>query len=259
METKQYNNDEIEIDLMEVLILLISKAWLIVLVGILTAVVGFGISAFLIAPTFESTTKIYILNKQQENTVTYSDVQLGTQLTKDYAQLITSRRVLEDVIENLNLADVYENISYESMLNKVEVTTLTDTRILAITVTDTDPAMAMKIANSIRESAAEHIKNVMDIEAVNVVDTANLPTEKAGPSITKWTALGGCLGAFVVVAIVLLFFFLDDTIKSSDDVEKYLGLSTLALIPLDTQAATKGGKKKTTKKKTKIGMEKGLK
>ena len=252
METKQYNNDEIEIDLWEVLILLISKAWLIVLVGILTAVVGFGISAFLIAPTFESTTKIYILNKQQENTVTYSDVQLGTQLTKDYAQLITSRRVLEDVIENLNLADVYENISYESMLNKVEVTTLTDTRILAITVTDTDPAMAMKIANSIRESAAEHIKNVMDIEAVNVVETANLPMEKASPSITKWTLLGGCIGAFLVMAVVLLIFFMDDTIKTSDDVEKYLGLSTLALIPLDTQvAASKNGKKKPAKKKAK--------
>lgn len=259
METKQYNNDEIEIDLWEVLILLISKAWLIVLVGILTAVVGFAISAFFIAPTFESTTKIYILNKQQENTVTYSDVQLGTQLTKDYAQLIRSRRVLEDVIENLNLDEVYEGISYESMLGKVAVTTLTDTRIIAITVTDTDPAMAMKIANSVREVAAEHIKNVMDIEAVNVVDTANLPTEKAGPSITKWTLLGGCLGAFVVIAIVLLFFFLDDTIKSSDDVEKYLGLSTLALIPLDTQVAAKAGKKKTTKKKTKIGLEKGLK
>ena len=80
METKQYNNDEIEIDLWEVLILLISKAWLIALVGILTAMIGFAVSAFFIAPTFKSTTKIYILNKQQENTVTYSDVQLGTQL-----------------------------------------------------------------------------------------------------------------------------------------------------------------------------------
>lgn len=99
----------------------------------------------------------------------------------------------------------------------------------------------------------------MDIEAVNVVDAANLPMKKAGPSITKWTMIGGCLGAFVVIAIVLLFFFLDDTIKSSDDVEKYLGLSTLALIPLDTQVATKGGKKKTTKKKSKISLEKALK
>lgn len=253
METKQYNNDEIEIDLREVFILLLSKAWLIALVGMLTAIIGFAISAFVIAPTFESTSKIYILNKQQENTVTYSDVQLGTQLTKDYAQLITSRLVLEKVIEDLKLTEIYEDIDYEAMLNKVAVTTPTDTRILSITVTDTDPVMAMEMANCIREVAAVHIKNVMDIEAVNVVETANLPTEKAGPSITKWTLIGGCVGAFLVMAVVLLIFFMDDTIKTSDDVEKYLGLSTLALIPLDTQAAAAGknGKKKAAKKKVK--------
>ena len=96
----------------------------------------------------------------------------------------------------------------------------------------------------------------MDIEAVNMVETANLPTEKAGPSITKWTLLGGCIGAFLVIAVVLLFFFMDDTIKSSDDVEKYLGLSTLALIPLDTQVAAKNGKKKPAKKKTKMELGK---
>lgn len=253
METKQYNNDEIEIDLREVFILLLSKAWLIALVGILTALIGFAVSAFVIAPTFESTSKIYILNKQQENTVTYSDVQLGTQLTKDYAQLITSRLVLEKVIEDLKLAETYEDIDYEAMLGKVEVTTPTDTRILSITVTDTDPVMAMEMANCIREVAAVHIKNVMDIEAVNIVETANLPMEKADPSITKWTLIGGCVGAFLVMAVVLLFFFMDDTIKNSDDVEKYLGLSTLALIPLDTQTAAggKNGKKKAAKKKGK--------
>ena len=249
METKQYNNDEIEIDLREVFILLLSRAWLIALVGMLTAIIGFVLSAFVIAPTFESTSKIYILNKQQENTVTYSDVQLGTQLTKDYAQLITSRLVLEKVIEDLSLTEINEDIDYEAMLDKVEVTTPTDTRILSITVTDTDPVLAMEIANSVREAAAVHIKNVMDIEAVNVVETANLPMEKAGPSIAKWTLIGGCIGAFLVMAFVLLIFFMDDTIKTSDDVEKYLGLSTLALIPLDTQTVAKNGKKKTAKKK----------
>lgn len=252
METRQNSNDEIEIDLREVFILLISKMWLIVLVGLLTAVIGFAISAFFISPTYKSTSKIYILNKQQENTVTYSDVQLGTQLTKDYAQLITSRLVLEKVIEELQLDEIYEGMDYEAMLEKVEVTTPTDTRILSITVTDTDPVMAMNIANSVREAAAVHIKNVMDIEAVNVVETANLPMEKAGPSISKWTLIGGCVGAFLVIAVVLVIFFLDDTIKTSDDVEKYLGLSTLALIPLDTQtAAAKPAKKKPVKKKKK--------
>lgn len=249
VETKQYNNEEIEVDLFEVLLLLVSKAWLIILAGILTATIGFVYSAFFIAPTYKSTTKIYIQNKQQENVVTYAEMQVGIQLTKDYGELITSRMVLEKVIQDMEL----EDMSYESLLAKVQVTNPEDTRIMTITVTDTDPMMAMELANCIRETASDHITNVMDIEAVNIAETANLPTKKAGPSITKWTVLGGCVGAFFVIAVVLILFFLDDTIKSSDDVERYLGLSTLALIPLDAQEAarSRSRRKKSGKKKSK--------
>ena len=251
METKQYNNEEIEIDLFEVLILLVNKAWLIILVGILTATIGFVLSAFFIDPIYKSTTKIYIQNKQQENVVTYAEMQVGIQLTKDYGELITSRMVLEKVIQDMGL----EDMSYETLLSKVQVTNPEDTRIMTITVTDTEPMMAMEIANCIRETASEHIKSVMDIEAVNVAETANLPTKKAGPSVMKYTLLGGCIGAFLVIAIVLLLFFLDDTIKSSDDVERYLGLSTLALIPLDAQEAARSRKRKSSKKKNKAKSE----
>lgn len=235
MEPRSTQVDEIEIDLREVFLILLGKFWLILLVGIFTGALAFGFSQFVIQPVYESTTQIYILNKQENNTVTYSDVQLGTQLTKDYAELIESRYVLESVIEELQLKAINPEIDYEALLKKITVTTPTDTRILAITVSDTDPVLAMEIANSIREAAAIHIKNVMDIEAVNVVDTANLPTEKASPSVFKWTAIGAFIGMFFVMAIVLVWYLLDDTIKTSDDVEKYLGLSTLALIPLETR------------------------
>jgi len=218
-----------------VFLILLGKLWLILLVGIFTATIAFAYSQFVMEPVYESTTQIYILNKKENNTVTYSDVQLGTQLTKDYAELIESRYVLEEVIEELQLQEMNPDMDYEAMLAKVAVATPTDTRILAITVSDTDPVLAMEIANSIREAAAVHIKNVMDIEAVNVVDTANLPTEKASPSVFKWTLIGGFIGAFLVMAIVLVWYLLDDTIKNSDDVERYLGLSTLALIPLETR------------------------
>lgn len=235
METRNTQVDEIEIDLREVFLILLGKLWLIVLVGIFTAALAFGFSQFVLEPVYESTTQIYILNKQENNTVTYSDVQLGTQLTKDYAELIRSRYVLEEVMEELQLAQMNPGLDYEAMLEKVTVTTPTDTRILAITVKDTDPVLAMEMANSIREAAAVHIKNVMDIEAVNVVDTANLPLEKSAPSVFKWTVIGGLIGMFLVTAIVMVWYLLDDTIKTSDDVEKYLGLSTLALIPLESR------------------------
>lgn len=231
MEQRQSQIDEIEIDLREVFLVLFGKAWLILLAGILSAALAFAFSQFVLEPVYESTTQIYILNKQDSDTVTYSDVQLGSQLTKDYAELIQSRFVLESVIEQLQLTE----LDYEDMLEKVSVSTPADTRILAITVSDTDPMAAMRMANSIREAAAVHIKNVMDIEAVNVVDTANLPTEKASPSVFMWTVIGALIGMMFVMAIVLIRYLTDDTIKTSDDVEKYLGLSTLALIPMETK------------------------
>ncbi len=225
MEKKQ-ETDVIEIDLLEILQLLWGRMWMIVSVGLFAVLVCFGISRFVLTPVYESTTKIYILNKTESTSVTYSDVQLGTQLTKDYAELIGSRYVLEEVIQEQGLA-----VDYEDLLGKVTVETPTDTRIVSITVEDTDPVAAMNIANCIREAASRHIQNVMDIEAVNVVETANMPTEKAGPSCLKWTFIGGLIGSFLICGIILVRYMMDDTIKSSEDVEKYLGLSTLALIP----------------------------
>lgn len=237
-------NGEIEIDLMEIMSLLLGKIWLILSVGIFFALTGFAVSRFLITPTYESTTKIYILNKTENASVTYSDVQLGTQLTKDYAELINSRYVLEEVVQKLGLA-----MEYEDLLEQISVDTPSDTRIVSITVENTDPVEAMNIANCIREVASTHIQNVMDIDAVNVVETANMPTKKASPSCLKWTLIGGLLGGFIVCGIILIQYLLDDTIKSSEDIEKYLGLSTLALIPMSQEDSTKQKKKQKKKKR----------
>ena len=100
-------------------------------------------------------------------------MQTSTQLTKDYAELIKSRTVLEGVIAQLNL-----NITYQQLLGKLTVDTSTDSRIVTIIVSDEDPYTASEMANAIRDMAAEHIQSVMDIEAVNVVDSANIPSEK---------------------------------------------------------------------------------
>ena len=221
------NNDVVEIDLMEIFGLMMHRLWLIILCAVAAGAVGYAGSKFVLTEKFESTTRIYVLNRQNDDTLTYTDVQLGTQLTKDFREIIKSRYVLEQVIDICGLADTSAGLA-----SRVSVDTQSDTRIVTITVTDTDPAMAQYIANELREAAAERIKNVMDIQAVNVVDEANLPTSPSAPSVKKWTAIGFLLGAFLCMAVVLVTFLLDDTIKTSDDIEKYLGLSTLGMIPI---------------------------
>ncbi len=230
--------DVIEIDLLEIFRLLLGNLWLIASVSLFFALGCFAVSKYVVAPYYESTTKIYILNKTESTAVTYSDVQMGTQLTKDYAELINSRYVLEEVMQKLNL-----DMEYEELLKVVRVSTPSDTRIVSITVEDVDPVEAMHMANCIREVASEHIQNVMDIDAVNVVETANMPTQKAGPSCFKWTVIGGIIGCFFICAVILVQYLVDDTIKTSEDVEKYLGLSTLALIPVSEQEAVRRKKR----------------
>ena len=238
----QQRDEEMEIDLMEIFLLLLHQLPLILSAGVLTALCLFLGTKLLIAPTYESTTKIYILSKQESSSLTYSDLQLGSQLTADYAELIQSRFVLEEVIQVLDLDTTYEKLS-----ERVTVTTPEDTRILSITVTDTDPVRAMETANAIREVASVHITNVMDIEAVNVVETANMPTSQAGPGTLKNTLIGGVLGVLAVTAVLVVRFLLDDTIKTTEDVEKYLQLSVLAVIPLN-EGEGDGGRKKKLKK-----------
>ena len=242
----QRSNEETEIDLVELFWVLWRKLPLMIAVGLFTALLAFGGSKFLMTPTYQSVTKIYVLNKQDNSNtnVTYSDLQAGTQLVKDYSELIKSRFVLEAVIEQLGLP-----LSYEKLSRKVTVSTPADTRVISIAVTNSNPVMAMKIANAIRETASTHICNVMDIEAVNIVETANVPTHKASPSVGKNTMLGGMLGILMVAAIVILSHLMNDTIQTEEDVEKYLGISTLAMIPLN-EAESRKKKKKYKKQAT---------
>ena len=237
------NNDEIEIDLGEVFHLVISKLGVIILSGILLGVLSIIGTMLFITPKYESTTKIMVLNKQDNNTLTSADMQTSTQLTKDYAELIQSRTVLEGVIAQLNL-----DMTYKEMLNKVSVETSSDSRIVSISVTDEDPYTASEIANAVRDMAAEHIQAVMDIEAVNVVDTANIPNEKASPSLAKNGVIGGLLGVIIAMAAVIIIYLTNDTIKVEEDVERYLGLSVLGSIPF-SEKESRSKKKKSRKRR----------
>ncbi len=223
----EQRTEEIEIDLVEVCRVLLHKAWIWILCGIAVGAAGWLISKFLVTPQYESTTKVYVLNRQNGDTLTLSDTQLATQLTQDYEKLIISRTVLESIIEEFQLDE-----KYESLADRVSVINDSGTRILAITVQDKQPEMAQKLADAIRNVSAERIKQVMDIEAVNIVDEANLPSKPSKPSVMKWTVVAMCIGMFGSMAVIFLQYMLDDTITTTEDVENHLKLSTLAMIPL---------------------------
>ena len=245
---------EIEIDLKEILMYLYNHLYIIILSALIGAMVFYLISSLMLPKQYKSSTRLYVLNQQNQQTVTYNDLQTGTQLTKDYAKLITSQTVTAKVIADLDLQNQYvdmADITPGHLAEMITVEALSDTRVIQITVTDVSPTRAQDIAEAVRIAASERIYEVMAIEAVNVVDTANLPEGAHSPGTMKNTVLGGAVGFALVVAIYTLVFLLDDTIKTPDDVEKYLGLSVLAAIPYDEEADMAVLRKRANKRKKK--------
>lgn len=230
MENTQMKRQEEElvIDLGELVYVLWRKLPVILLVTIITTVAGFLYSSQYLTPLYESSTSMYVLNKQDEAKTTVADLQSSTMLSTDYAQMIKSRIVLNKIIEEMGL-----DISASDLAEEISVDTPGSERIIVVSVKDADPKMAMDIANVLRDVAAEHIKNVMNLEAVNVVDYAELPTMKCEPNEKKYTIFGALVGLVLMCGIFTVRFVMNDSIRSTEDIEKRLGLSCLAVVPTD--------------------------
>lgn len=245
METNLQNEEEIEIDMGELLRYLAGKAGYIILTALAFAVLALAVTTFCMTPLYTSTTKMYVLNRQTNEGVTSSDLQSSTYLTKDYMEMIRSRTVIEAVIADLNL-----NSTYEDVLGQIDVSAASDTRVIAISVTDKDPYEARDIANAVRNAAAAHIQSVMNTEAVTVVDEANIPTKKSSPSTIKNVAIAGGVGLFLALAVCVVLYLMNDKVTTAEDVERYLGLSVLASMPLEEEEVRrKKARKKLEKKK----------
>lgn len=245
MSRTDRQEEETVIDLGELLLHFWKKAPLIILIVVIFAGAAFAGTEFLITPKYTATTKMYVLTKQNEDSnVTYSDVQLSSQLVNDYMALVTSGPVLEETISKLNL-----DMSREALEKEISTENISNTRIISIKVTDSDPERAKNIANAVREAVGDQIVKVMNADAVNTVEEAQTPANPSSPNKMKNTALGGIVGLVVILALLTLNFLRDDTIKTKDDVGKYLGLNVLTLIPIDEdEVRAKKSKRKSNKR-----------
>ena len=131
----------------------------------------------------------------------------------------------------------------EELMEMISVEAATDSRILTIKVENDDPKQAKEIADAVREAVSVQITEIMNADAVNTVEKADLPSEPSSPNTMKNIMLGGILGIILAMGVVVLISILDDTIKTPDDVERYLGLNTLTSIPI-AEGAKKNKKAK---------------
>ena len=228
--TKQRAANFDEIDLGELLFELWLNKWEIIIAMAFGAVAAFFLSTVIMTPKYTSQTSLYVLAKQEtnanQNAITTADLNIGTQLTNDYQVLMTSRPVLEQTIAELGL-----DMSTEQLAGMVKVTNDSNTRILKIAVTNEDPQLARNIADTLRTAVSEQIISVMNIDAVNTVEDASLPLKPSSPHKKKNLLIGIMAGFVLSAGLIILRSIMDDTVKNSDDVEKYLGVPVMGMIP----------------------------
>ena len=228
MEKKRNDNEEMEIDLLELLMVMKKHLSAILLAGIVGLVIMFAYTSFLVTPLYSASSMMYVMpdNSNSMNSSTLSDMQVGQQLTSDYSSMIKSRSFMEDVIKKLNLT-----IDYQQLLEKVEVTNPTSSRILQVTVNDPNPQTAADIANEVASVAESKLKEITGMQAIKIYEEAAVPDRPSSPSLKKNCALGLLAGLVLAMAVITILYLLDDTIKTEDDIEKYLGMTTLAVLP----------------------------
>lgn len=231
----ELENDEIEIDLRELFEVLKSKILVILTTTVIFIAVSAGVTRFMITPMYSSTAQLYVISSTDLSQLT--NLTMGTQLTQDYMEIVTTRGVINQVINNLKL-----NVDYEEMLDKIAVENPADTRIMEISVSDPDPEEAMEITQELAEVTADTVSSKMDVKAPTIIEDAYLADEPDSPSMLRNVAIGGLLGLILSAGVFIIQFIMNDTIRREDDIEKYLGINTLAKLPLAS------GEKKRTKK-----------
>ena len=217
-----------EIDVFHLFKILWKRKILVALVAIVAGALAFAYSAFIVKPEFTSTTRIYVVNRNQGDKpgLTNQDLQAGSYLVKDYREIILSQDVLEKVTSNLKL-----DLSPKALASKVKVTVPVDTRIVSISVNDRVPEEASRIANSLREVAAEKIISITRVSDVTTLEEARPAIAPSSPNIRRNTIIGLLGGTVFMVIAVLIVELVDTRVKRPEDIEDVMQIALLGVVP----------------------------
>lgn len=217
--------EETEIDLIEVFFTLLN-GWKSLLMGLLIGAVLLGAyHTFLVVPTYQASTELYITSNN--SMISLQDLQIGTALTEDYRFIITSRAVLNEVIKDLQL-----DTTVDQLKNMITVTNPSGTHIIRTNVTTTNLELSRDIANELLNVSIERIYQVVGTNEPSIIDFSEAEAvDNVTPSIIKYMAIGGAIGFLLVAAFLVIRMLMNNSIRTDDDVEKYLQLPVLAAVP----------------------------
>lgn len=226
------------IDLVELMYRLLASWKLLAALSLAFAIAAGVYTTYRITPMYQATSTIYVVSRS-DSAINMSDLQMGSALTQDYIKVFKMWEVHEEVASNLNLP-----YSYGRLRGMLSVSNDSGTRMLDIRVTSADPEEAAMLANEYAKVGSQYIADTMSTDRPNIMSVALVPANPVSPNRTRNIMMGFILGLALGCGIVVLQMLLNDTYKTAEDIRKYTGLVTLAVIPLEDEKAAQKKKKR---------------
>ena len=221
-----------ELDLKEIFNLFWSKKISIILIVLILTIIGTIYTYGFVTPVYNSSTTLVLAktesqNDKKETAMTTSDITLNSKLVSTYSELVKSKKVLREVISNVGI-----NIEEEALRKNIKVSSVKDTELIEITVTNKDAEVAAKIANETAKVFTKNVAEIYNLNNIHVVDQAEVASTPSNNHHIRNIIIFAVIGVVISVVYVLLVNMLDTTVKSAEDVEKILeGTPVLASVP----------------------------
>jgi len=215
-------------ELLEYIHVIRKRIWVLIVTTVLFGIITSIVNIFFLDEIYRARVSIYVANKKHEaNTMSYQEIMAGEYFAKDYQELIKSRSVCEAVIQKLQLT----NVTADKLARMISIELKPETRFISLYVESPDNEQAALIANTVADEFRSKAVELLNIENAYIVDRALVPKNPAKPKVKQNIAISVLIGMLLGVGIILLWDYLDNTIKNPEDVEKYLQLPVLATIP----------------------------
>ena len=242
-------NDEMELDIGRVIRKILDRAWLVLLVTVLCTGLSIVATYFLITPQYQASAMFYVNNNSRQlgdgaSSVSSGDLSTSRNLVDSYLVILNTKETIQAVIDYAGT-----DLPYETLKDMIAAEAVNETEIFQVTITSSDPAEAMILADAIVEVLPERISTIIDGTSAKVVETAVYPSAPSSPSYPKNAVLGGLVGFLLIVAIIALHEIFNVTIGSEEDISQCCKHPILASVP-DITAPSKGSSYYSTAKKS---------
>ena len=216
-----------EIDLVELFDYFFRRAYIIIITALVFLVGGLTYTVFLKEPLYKSDVNVILVSKNSQSSSLQSEIAANQKLAATYRELVTSRSVLNEVIEDLDLT-----YTVSQLQKMISVQNVNETEIIKITVSSSKPKEAKEIANIIAVKFQDEVKDIYNLENVSIIDKAVIAKEPYNINVVKESIIYIALGVVLSCGVIFMIYYFDNTIKSIDQVEKRLGIPVIGTVPM---------------------------